>query len=294
MTFLKKIMRLLFEKSENTLKDCLTQSKPTITIGVRPVYTSAASSQAFDVTVVGVHYYQETLQRICDNKHEEGKVVLKQAAVVPENDNPEDANAVRVEIDGETVGHLSRRNASVWRGRAISDKSSGAVRCQAKIVWDRRYVPEGSYMVLLDMNLSLPDSKIEPGSASRAVGSGRPDHIEFLVDELNEFELSHCKVGDIVNFWDTPGKREVFIYRQGTNFGEGKIGVCPDEVRSTICAAPGCDAIIASIYEGGCRIDCRIISKAEMTERMRKAKEEEKAKRARSRSKIGRKPSCGL
>ncbi len=207
--------------------------------------------------------------------------IYKQAIMIPENDNPEDANAVRIDIDGETVGYLSRRNATVWRGKMISENRSGEVMCLSQIVWDRGYIPEGSYGVLLDIDLSLPDSRIEPGSAGKlSVSSEQPDHIEFLVNQLNRFELSHCKVGDPVGLWDVPGTRDIFIYRHGTGFGEGKIGICPEEVCKIIHKAPGCDARIDSIYEGGCKIDCRIISKAEMSERMRRVKEEEKAKRA--------------
>ena len=135
--------------------------------------------------------------------------------------------------------------------------------------------------MLLDIDLSLPDSRIEPGSAGRlSVSSEQPDHIEFLVNQLNRFELSHCKVGDPVGLWELPGTRDIFIYRHGTDFGEGKIGICPEEVFKIIHKAPGCDARIAIIYEGGCKIDCRIISKAEMSERMRMVRDEEKAKRA--------------
>ena len=89
--------------------------------------------------------------------------IYKQAMLVPENDNPEDANAVRVDIEGETVGHLSRRNATLWRSKMISENRSGVVMRPVEIVWDRSYVAEGSYGVLLDIDLSLPDSK-EPGS----------------------------------------------------------------------------------------------------------------------------------
>ncbi|MDD4073434.1 MAG: HIRAN domain-containing protein [Desulfobacterales bacterium] len=288
MTVFKKLIGLFGKNTENTVEDCRTQSKPTITTAaVSPSYTAVASPRTFDVTVVGVHYYQEALQRICNNRRENGVPIYEQATLVPENDNPEDANAVRIDIEGETVGYLSRRKAAIWRGKMISENSSGTVKCPAQIFWDRNYVAEGSYWLLLDIDLSLPDSKIEPGSAGRMWQSpGQPDHVKFLVNQLNRFELSHCKVGDPVGLWDVPGTREIFIYRQGTDFGEGKLGICPEEACKIIRKFPGCDASIASIYEGGCKIDCRIISKAEMTERMRRVKEKEKAKRAAQEAKL--------
>ncbi len=281
MTFFKKLIGLFGKNTENTVEDYRTQSKPTITtVGVSPSYTPVTSPRAFDVTVVGVHYYQEALQRICDNRHENGVPIYKQATLVTENDNPEDANAVRVDIEGETVGHLSRRNATIWRGKMISENSSGTVKCPAQIIWDRKYVAEGSYGVLLDIDLSLPDSKIEPGGAGRMWQTpGQPDRVEFLVNQLNRFELSHCKVGDPVGLWDVPGTREIFIYRQGTDFGEGKLGICPEEACKIIRKAPSCDASIVSIYEGGCRIACRLISATEMAERLKPFRAEEKKRK---------------
>lgn len=159
----------------------------------------------------------------------------------------------------------------------ISENRSGEVMCLAQIVWDIGYIAEGSYGVLLDIDLSLPDSRIEQGSVGKlSVSSEQPDHIEFLVNQLNRFELSHCNVGDPVGLWDVPGTRDIFIYRQGTGFGEGKIGICPEEIYRTIRKAPGCDASIADIYEGGCKIACRLISKAEMAERLKPFKAAEK------------------
>jgi hypothetical protein len=234
----------------------------------------------FDVIVVGVSFYQEALEKICANTHQEDYELFKEAVIVPEDDNPHDDHAVRVEIEGKTVGHLSRKNAVVWRSKMISDSISGAVLCPAKIIWDRGAFKEGSYGVWLDIDLSLPNSRIEPVSAGKlSVSSGQPDHLEFLVNQLNRFELSHCKVGDPVGLWDVPGTRDIFIYRQGTGFGEGKIGICPEEVCNIIHKAPGCDASIASIYEGGCKIACRLISKTEMAERLKPFRAEEKKRR---------------
>jgi hypothetical protein len=241
---------------------------------------SPASLGAFDVIVVGVSFYQEALEKICGNKREEGHALFMEATIVPHDDNPHDAHAVRVEIGGKMVGHLGRKNAIIWRSKMISDNHSGAIRCPAKIVWDRSYDRAGSYGVWLDLDLTLPDSKPEPNaSQSRSVSHNQSDHIEFLVKKLNRFELSNCKAGDNVNLWVAEDAREIFIYRQGSGPGEGKIGVCPDDIFKTIRNAPGCDASIASIYEGGCKIACRLISKTEMAERLKPLEAAEKKRR---------------
>jgi len=284
MTLLKKLLGIFGKDSDcNSTKDYQDQSKPEITTtSVNPMDSglSPTSYSKFLVPVVGVTFHQETLQIICGNKCEEGVPIYKQAIIIPENDNPDDPNAVRIEIGGESIGHLSRHNATVWRGKMISEKRSGEVMCLAQIVWDRGYIAEGSYGVLLDIDLSLPDSRIEPGSVGKlSVSSEQPDHIEFLVNQLNRFELSYCKVGDPVGLWDVPGTKDIFIYRHGTDFGEGKIGICPEDVSKIIHKAPGCDAKIASIYEGGCKISCRLISNSEMAQRLKPFKAEEKKRR---------------
>ena len=283
MTLFKKIFDLFGRNTEsNSGKDYQAQFKTTITaIDMNTSHNTENSptpSGTFDVIVVGVSFYQTALEKICGNKHEQGVALFTQANIVPYNDNPHDANAVRVEIDGETVGHLSRKNASIWRSKMISDNLSGAIKCPAKIVWDRSAHKEGSYGVWVDLDLTLSDSKPEIAQTASVAGN-QSDQIEFFVNKLNRFELSHCKVGDDVNLWVAEETGEIFIYRQEADFGEGKIGVCPDEVFKTIQNAPGCDAKIVSIYEMGCKISCRLISKAEMAERLKPFTAAEKKRR---------------
>lgn len=309
MPFLKKIFNVLGKNTEsNSSKDYQADSKPLNSTTEYQPFTTAQHDQLvgiednvsqkkkvtllrnakFWVIVAGVSFYQETLEKICCGRREEEKPLFTQGKVIPDDGNSSDAYAVRVEINHELVGHLSRTNARIWRSKMISDNHSGVVTCPAKIVWDRGAFTEGSYGVWLDLNLSLSDSKPEMNIGANTPVSDSPlaDHIKFLVNKLNRFELSHCKEGDDVNLWVAEGTREIFIYRQGTDFGEGKIGVCPDQLFETICNAPGCDAKIVSIYEGGCKIDCRLISKAEMTERIKRVKEEKRAKQATQEAKL--------
>jgi hypothetical protein len=282
MTLLKKILDLFGRNTENnSVKDHQAQFKPPINNNTSHTSKAPITFGRFDVIVVGVSFYQKVLEKICGNKCGKGLDVFTQADIIPDNDNPHDNNAVRVEIDGETVGHLSRKNAILWRSKMISDNHSGVVKCPAKIVWDKNYDEEGSYGVWLNLDLSLSDSKPERESAETLSASinQSEDYIEFLVNELNSFELSHCSVGDVVKLWVAHDAKEIFIYRKGGGPGEGKIGICPDELFSDISAAPGCDAKIASIYEGGCKISCRLVSKAEMAERNKQIKAAERKKR---------------
>jgi hypothetical protein len=66
----------------------------------------------FDLEIVGESNYQPALRRVCGP----GKVRHEcKAILVLEDDNPHDKKAVRVDINGDTVGYLSREAAREYR-----------------------------------------------------------------------------------------------------------------------------------------------------------------------------------
>ena len=71
----------------------------------------------YSLNVVGEASYQGTLEEICGGRTKEGQHYECFAALVLEDDNPYDKNAVRVLIDGHTVGYLSREHAPQFGGR---------------------------------------------------------------------------------------------------------------------------------------------------------------------------------
>lgn len=82
----------------------------------------------FAVEVVGVARRQGVLAAAAERG-------ARHAVLVLEDDNPHDANAVRVEIDGETCGYLSREAAKLYRANiAAVGEGKLTVRCRAKIV----------------------------------------------------------------------------------------------------------------------------------------------------------------
>jgi len=237
-------------------------------ISAKLSHSREATPSEFDtpeVIVVGVSFYQKALEKICGGRREEGIELHVQAEIIPYDDNSDDAHAVKIEIEGEIVGHLSRKKALIWRSKMISEGFSGAVTCPAKIAWDRNFDKAGSYGVWLDIDLTLPNSLPERNSAHAiSAPPNQSNPIEFLVNQLNRFELLNCKAGDEVNLWQKGDSREIYIYRKNTPFGKGQIGICPDSVYDDLLAAAGWDASIASIYDGGCKIVCKLLSKAEM------------------------------
>lgn len=73
--------------------------------------------------VVGESNYQPALRAIQASKDKP----FHRARLVPEDTNPYDDHAVRVDVAGHTVGYLSRADARRWR------KSAGPKTCDAYI-----------------------------------------------------------------------------------------------------------------------------------------------------------------
>lgn len=95
----------------------------------------------FHFNIVGESYYQSAIKRLAgpNNEHVEEKEY--KALLVPEDDNPHDDKAVRVDIEGRAVGHLSREDARRFRRRLVSKKIKGQVTaCKAIVTggqaWD--------------------------------------------------------------------------------------------------------------------------------------------------------------
>lgn len=119
--------------------------------------TPAGSIQGpgfYGFDIVGESYYQLNLETICGPKCHDGYNLEKTATVIPENNNPHDANAVRVEIDGLIVGHLNRDNALEYRNHLRKQKIENLpMSCGALIVggWDRGEGNTGHFGVKLDL-----------------------------------------------------------------------------------------------------------------------------------------------
>jgi hypothetical protein len=128
-----------------------TSSKPDV------VYVLKNCPGTYSLDVVGENHYQSSLNQICGGKTKAGHKLECEAHIVPDDNNPFDANAMAVYIGGLKVGHLSRDNAKLWR--ATLRKTYGhvvTVKCPAVIVggWRRErktHIDEGHYGVKLDI-----------------------------------------------------------------------------------------------------------------------------------------------
>jgi hypothetical protein len=105
----------------------------------------------FEFDIVGEGSYQSALRAIAGPKTEDGVEHSCTAVLVLEDANPYDDKAVRVDIDGRTVGYLSRKHARQYRKQV----PVGAMTVDAMIVggWNRGGGDTGHYGVKLDLPL---------------------------------------------------------------------------------------------------------------------------------------------
>ena len=108
----------------------------------------------FSFDVVGESHYQRQLSDICGGGCEDGYNLAVDAYLIHDDDNKHDSQAIAVVIEGETVGHLFRKDARQFR-KAVSDAGHPGLNamCRAKIVggWERGGVDRGDFGVRLDM-----------------------------------------------------------------------------------------------------------------------------------------------
>lgn len=115
----------------------------------------------FACPVVGESNYQGALERICGGRSENGADKEVIAHLVYEPDNPYDDQAVRVDVDGMTVGYLARDTAR-WFRVQLAEAAPGVSVAQANGVirggW-LRGDDQGSFGIWLDVPIerTVPD-----------------------------------------------------------------------------------------------------------------------------------------
>jgi hypothetical protein len=108
----------------------------------------------FAVAIVGESHYQDAFEAICGPRTDDGVDRIVEAQLIPEHDNPYDSLAVRVDIQGQTVGYLNRAHAREYRQQLAAAGFAGASAfCQARICggWDRGPDDQGFYGAYLDI-----------------------------------------------------------------------------------------------------------------------------------------------
>jgi hypothetical protein len=103
---------------------------------------------------VGESHYLEAFELICGPRTDESVDLVVEATLVHEDDNLVDAMAIRIDVEGHTVGYLRREVAREYRSVIRNAGYPGvSARCQANIRggWDRGLRGQGNYGIWLDL-----------------------------------------------------------------------------------------------------------------------------------------------
>jgi len=109
--------------------------------------------------IVGESHYQQALEEICGGRTEDGAKHKTEAVLYLEDSNPHDNQAVRVDIEGKTVGYLARSDARSYRKQLKAMGHEGITcKCDAMVVggWQRSKSDTGSFGVKLDLPVASP------------------------------------------------------------------------------------------------------------------------------------------
>ncbi|ODT70407.1 MAG: hypothetical protein ABS69_15420 [Nitrosomonadales bacterium SCN 54-20] len=88
--------------------------------------------------IVGESYYQDAIKLLAGPDDENIGSKKFKAFLIPEDNNPYDNKAVRVDIDGMTVGYFGREDARSFRRRLGAKKLSGQITaCKAVVIGGR-------------------------------------------------------------------------------------------------------------------------------------------------------------
>lgn len=140
-------------RSARTSDDAPKEQAAGDLLGDRVVMAVQNPPGLYDFDIVGEAHYQPALDRICGGKSaNDGHRKEVTAWLITEDDNAFDDHAVKVVIDGRTVGYLSREDARELRARLKQIKGF-ALEVPGMIVggWDYGDGRTGHYGVKLDL-----------------------------------------------------------------------------------------------------------------------------------------------
>ncbi len=122
-----------------------------------PGYPCIHGDAFFTYEVAGASYYQETLEKIVGGRRSESVYFRVMAVLSSEPENPYDAHAIVVRINGEPVAHIKKDDNVSLRQQLNALGISGDVQCRAEVEggWDHGGSDIGRYGVKLDITFPL-------------------------------------------------------------------------------------------------------------------------------------------
>src|SRR6185437_12901080 len=111
----------------------------------------------FTYHVFGASHYQQQLERIAGGRREAAVYFRVNAVLSSEPDNPYDANAIQIRINGEKVGYIRREDNVSLRASLNAVGITGDVQCRAEIAggWNRGEGNVGDFGLKLDVTLPV-------------------------------------------------------------------------------------------------------------------------------------------
>jgi hypothetical protein len=124
--------------------------------------------KSFRFNVVGESHYQDALEKIAGGYRRDSQAFIASAIMALDPDNSFDPNAVRVEIDGQTIGYLPSAEAKRIGGM-MQDQSVSAATVEAQVRggWRTNQHDQGHFGV----RLKMPQS----GWIDFGVGAQKPE-----------------------------------------------------------------------------------------------------------------------
>lgn len=182
--------------------------------------------------VVGESNYRKAFEYVAGKKST-GEINTK-VVLAKEPTNKFDKNAVRVHIDGLTLGYLPREDASEWH-RLLNhlDSQGKAAVVNARIWWDLKanseFEPFGSVQLdvtepkfAVHVNQFPVDSGINISGSNSYQLSGEQDHLDIIENLLNSGIYDNGAVAwvELRNSSSSEGKKGVVdIYFEGSKIG---------------------------------------------------------------------------
>lgn len=218
----------------------------------------------FSSYAIGHRHHQDALKRIFSERTSEINEKLVEAVLVIDDANPYNSQAVRVDIQGQTVAYLKDENAKQFR-KKMKDKGPSEIKatCAAKIVyWERE---SDNYLVILDLPLDYQPqaSDTAPSTVTYEKEATGSEVLTLEISNLDPDELAEYHINDRVKLWMPPDDADkIFLYLGNWRlaFIAGKYFELVD---SHLNKKLPYEANVTELAAGRCRIKCKLISQEE-------------------------------
>lgn len=193
-------------------------------------------SGSFFQTVAGVSYRQQELAALTTWRKGVEQVLYATATLAPEPGNQYDPLAVKVLVQGQSIGYLPKDAAPRYHrliASVHSDSQLPAATTAAVRIIQRQFEHEVGYAAALDMHLEhapnfdeaarprLPAPALMPRFYdSFAIKDG---YLVIMSLDVGQYTAQRCYAGAELEIWMPKGSEDVYAYAPRSDFGLGKV-----------------------------------------------------------------------